>query len=102
MSHSFIVFNVSVYTTKFSQLWLGDPNRPNESQKDFLTRFLESSKDTIITSTDKEHTILKKYEMQRFASQSETDKVISDFAKLVKDNTGVKFFKENFYRSDVL
>ncbi len=40
--------------------------------------------------------------MQRFASQSETDKVISDFAKLVKDNTGVKFFKENFYRSDVL
>lgn len=61
-----------------------------------MTRFLESSKDTIITSTDKEHTILKKYEMQRFASQSETDKVISDFAKLVKDNTGVKFFKENF------
>ena len=102
VSHSYIVFNVSVYTTKFSQLWLGDPNRPNESQKDFLTRFLESSKDTIITSTDKEHTILKKYEMQRFASQSETDKVISDFAKLVKDNTGVKFFKENFYRSDVL
>lgn len=102
VSHSYIVFNVSVYTTKFSQLWLGDPNRPNESQKDFLTRFLESSKDTIITSTDKEHSILKKYEMQRFASQSETDKVISDFAKLVKDNTGVKFFKENFYRNDVL
>lgn len=53
----YLVFNVSVYTTKFSQLWLGDPNRPNESQKDFLTRFLESSKDKIITSTDKEHTI---------------------------------------------
>ena len=70
--------------------------------KNFLTRFLESSKDTIITSTDKEHTILKKYEMQRFTSQSEADKVIADFAKLVKDNTGVKFFKENFYRSDIL
>lgn len=38
--------------------------------------------------------------MQRFTSQSEADKVIIDFAKLVKDNTGVEFFKENFYRSD--
>src|SRR5699024_654138 len=102
VSHSYIVFNVSVYTTKLSQLWLGDPNRPKESQKDFLTRFLESSKDTLITSTDKEHTILKKYEMQRFTSQSETDKVIADFAKIVNDNTGVKFFKENFYRNEIL
>ena len=102
VSHSYIVFNVSVSTTKLSQLWLKDPNRPNESCEGFLTRFLESSKDTIITSTDKEYTILKKYEMQRFTSQSEADKVIADFAKLVKDNTGVKFFKENFYRSNVL
>ena len=39
VSHSYIVFNVSVYTTKFSQLWLGDPNRPNESQKRFLDSF---------------------------------------------------------------
>lgn len=101
VSHSYIVFNVSVYT-KQSQLWLGDPSRPEEDCKKFLTRFLESSKDTIITSIDKEHTILKKYEMQLFTSQSEADKVITDFAKLVKDNTGVKFFKENFYRSDIL
>ena len=70
---------------------------PEEDWKDFLTRFLESSIDKIITSTDKEHTILKKYEMQRFTSQSEADKVIADFAKLVKDYTGVEFFKENFY-----
>lgn len=101
VSHSYIIFNVSVYTTKYPQFWLGDPKRPNESQKDFLTRFLESSKDTIMTCTDKEHTILKKYEMQCFTSQSEADKVITDFAKLVVDNTGVKFFKDNFYRSDV-
>lgn len=99
-SHSYIIFNVSVYTTKKSELWLYDPERPEDNPKDFLTRFLESSKDTKITCTDKEHTILKKYEMQRFTSQSEADKVITDFAKLVKDNTGVEFFKENFYRSD--
>ena len=98
ISHSYIVFNVSVYTTKQSQLWLHDPDRPEDDGKDFLTRFLESSKDKIITSTDKEHTILKKYEMQHFTSQSETDKVITDFAKLVLDNTGVRIFKESFYR----
>ena len=100
ISHSYIIFNVSVYTTKKSELWLYDPIRPEDDLKGFLTRFLESSKDTKITCTDKEHTILKKYEMQRFTSQSEADKVITDFAKLVKDNTGVEFFKENFYRSD--
>ena len=98
ISHSYLVFNVSVYTTKQSQLWLHDPDRPEEDWKDFLTRFLESSIDKIITSTDKEHTILKKYEMQQFTSQSEADKVITDFAKLVLDNTGVGIFKESFYR----
>ena len=98
ISHSYLVFNVSVYTTKQSQLWLHDPDRPEEDWKDFLTRFLESSIDKIITSTDKEHTILKKYEMQQFTSQSEADKVITDFAKLVLDNTGVRIFKESFYR----
>ena len=101
ISHSYIVFNVSIYRTKQSNIWLCDPERPEEDCKDFLTRFLESSKDTIITCTDKEYTILKKYEMQRFASQTEADKVITDFAKLVKDNTGVEFFKENFYRNDI-
>ena len=98
ISHSYIVFNVSVYTTKQSQLWLHDPDRPEDDGKDFLTRFLESSIDKIITSTDKEHTILKKYEMQQFTSQSEADKVIRDFAKLILDNTGVRIFKESFYR----
>ena len=100
ISHSYIIFNVSVYTTKKSELWLYDLIRPEDDLKGFLTRFLESSKDTKITCTDKGHTILKKYEMQRFTSQSEADKVITDFAKLVKDNAGVEFFKENFYRSD--
>lgn len=98
ISHSYIVFNVSVYTTKQSQLWLHDPDRPEEDWENFLTRFLESSIDKIITSTDKEYTILKKYEMQQFTSQSEADKVITDFAKLVLDNTGVRIFKETFYR----
>ena len=96
-SHSYIILNVSIYTTKESTLWLQNPDFPEDDWKTFLTRFLESSKDSIITSIDGEHTILKKYEMQHFTSQSETDKVIRDFAKLVKDHTGVEFFKKDFY-----
>ena len=99
LSHSYIVFNVSIYTTKYSKIWLNDPTLPEDKMKDFLTRYLESSKDTMITSTEKEHTILKKYEMQRFVSQEEADKVIRDFAKLVKDTTGIEFFKDSFYRN---
>lgn len=98
--HIRISYSMCLYIRQKSELWLYDPKRPEDDWKGFLTRFLESSKDTQITCTDKEHTILKKYEMQRFTSQSEADKVITDFAKLVKDNTGVEFFKENFYRSD--
>ena len=54
-------------------------------------------KDCIITSDGKDYIILKKYEMQNFTSQERTDCVIADFAKIVKDNTGVEFFKNNFY-----
>ena len=97
-SHSFLIFNASIYTTKGSNLWLYDPDYPDDEWKDFLTRFLESSLSTKIVHNDKEYTILKKYEMQRFSSQEETDKVIVDFAKLVKDNTGVEFFKDTFYK----
>lgn len=93
-SHSYIIFNVSVFSTKISNLWLKNPEYPDDDWKDFLTKFLESSKDYIVTHNDKEYTILKKYEMQRFVSQEATDMVIRDFARLVKDNTGVDFFKK--------
>lgn len=96
-SHSYIVFNVAVYSNKNSYLWLYNPDFPDEDYKAFLTRFLESTKDCIITSDGKDYIILKKYEMQNFTSQERTDCVIADFAKIVKDNTGVEFFKNNFY-----
>lgn len=96
-SHSYIIFNVSVYTTKYSHLWLSD-SEDDDDWKGFLTRFLSSAKDTIVTQSGNAHTILKKYEMQRFTSQASTDEVIADFARLVKDQTGVLIFKETFYK----
>lgn len=97
-SHTYIVFNVSVYASKNSDIWLHNPDFPDEDMKTFLTRFIETTKDFIVTSNGKDYTILKKYEMQHFTSQETTDDVISDFAKLVKDNTGVEFFKDIFYK----
>lgn len=97
-SHSYIIFNVSVYTTENAQLWLKNPEFPNDKGKDLLTKFLESSQDISVTGTEKEHTILKKYEMQLFTSQESTNAVISDFAKIAKDYTGVELFKNSFYK----
>lgn len=98
-SHSYLVFNVSVFTTDYSHLWLADPSQPNDQDKDFLTKFLSSPADTKITKNDEgEVTILKKYEMQCFASQHEADEVIRDFGRLVKENSDIKLFKNSFYK----
>lgn len=54
--------------------------------------------DTKITKNEKgEVAIIKKYELQRFASQHEADCVIRDFGRIVKDNAGIELFKNNFY-----
>lgn len=100
ISHSYIIMNVSVYNVKLKEpsLWLHDLNNPDDDWKDFLTKFLGSSNDCMIQSTDKECMVIKKYEMQRFATQEAADDVISDFAKLLQDKTGIKLFKEVFYR----
>ena len=46
----------------------------------------------------KELQILKKYEMQRFASQESTEEVIRDFGNIVYEQTGIRIFKDNFYK----
>lgn len=98
-SHSYIVLNVSVYSLKDNaDIWLRNPEYPDDDYKSFLIRFLSSSKDFIVTQQGENYTVLKKYEMQRFASQTEADKVITDFAELVKTSTGVEFFKDKFYK----
>ena len=97
-SHSYLVLNVSIFTTKDSSNWLNDPSFPNDDWTDFLTKFLSSPSNIIITKNEKgETTILKKYEMQRFTSQQEADIVIRDFGKIVKEQTGIELFKDNFY-----
>lgn len=62
----------------------------------FLHKFLAGTKDTSIYIGDKGHwSITKKYPMQRFSSQKKTDKVIDDFGKIIKEQTGLNLFKEN-------
>ena len=97
-SHSYLVLLVTVFTTKYSELWLSDPNFPDDEMTDFLTKFLSFSIDTKITKNEKgEVAIIKKYELQRFASQHEADCVIRDFGRIVKENAGIELFKNSFY-----
>ena len=97
-SHSYLVLLVTVFTTKYSELWLSDPNFPDDEMKDFLTKFLASPIDAKITKNEKgEIAIIKKYELQRFVSQHETDSVIRDFGRIIKDNAEIELFKNNFY-----
>lgn len=96
-SHSYLIFNLSVFPTKECNLWLSDPSFPDDDWKDFLTKFLSSSSKTKITQNKEEVTILKKYEMQRFTSQNAADEVIKDFGKIVKEHIGIELFKKSFY-----
>ena len=96
-SHSYLVFLVTV-SNKNTDLWLSDPQFPDDGQKDFLTKFLSSSIDTKITKNEKGNVaIIKKYELQRFASQHETDRVIRNFGRIVKENAEIELFKNSFY-----
>ena len=98
LSHSYLILNASVYTTKYSDLWLKDPSNPDNSFKDFLTKFLSSPHDISVSRNDKgEVAIIKKYEMQRFSSQLEADAVIRDFGRILKNESGLELFKHIFY-----
>lgn len=97
-SHSYLVFNISIFPGKECNLWLSDPEFPDDEWDVFLTKFLSSSIDLKITQNDKgDITILKKYEMQRFTSLQSADEVIRDFGRIVKDKAGIELFKKVFY-----
>lgn len=96
-SHSYLVFLVTVFN-KNMDLWLSDPQFPDDDYEDFLTKFLSSPTDTKITKNEKgDVAILKRYELQKFASQHETDCVIRDFGRIVKENAEIELFKNSFY-----
>ena len=61
----------------------------------FLHKFLSGSNDSCIYIDNKGYwAITKRYPMQRFSFQKEADKVLADFGKIVKDNTGIELFKK--------
>lgn len=73
--------------------WMRDEHEDDYDA--FLHKFLSESKDSCIYIDDKGYwAITKRYPMQRFSSQKEADKVLADFGKIVRDNTGIELFKK--------
>lgn len=99
-SHSYIILNMAL--TKKDNLWLSDLDYPDDYMKDFLTKFISSSKDEKIMKNDKgDISVIKKYEIQRFATQKDADAVIHDFGKIVFEQTNIRLFKDSFYDNEV-
>ena len=98
-SHSYIILNMAL--TKKDNLWLSDLDYPDDDMKDFLTKFISSSEDKKIMKNDKgDVSVIKKYKMQKFATQKGTDDVIRDFGKMVFEQTNMKLFKDCFYENE--
>lgn len=89
-SHSYLVFVVG------NTLWPKTNNKIDNEQ--ILKDFLRSENDENILQNDKgEKSVIKRYPMEKFINQAETDKVIWDVAKRVKEVLGVKVFKNGVY-----
>ena len=75
-----------------TKAWFRDYEE-NDCDK-FLHKFIASQSDTnVYKDEDGAWFVSKKYRMQQFASQIETDKIIADFGKLVSETGGVTLFK---------
>jgi len=91
-SNSYFIFTVGC------GIWLGrDTSQPGDGEEDYakyLVNILKDSKDYDVIKPDDNHwCITKRYPMQLFSSQKETDKVLADFGKIVRDNVGIDLFK---------
>ncbi len=84
--------NSLIVLTACHKAWMrGDEEQDSDV---FLHKFLASEQDTVIFKDEKgAWAITKKYPMQRFASQKDADKVLSDFGRIIKDNTSLDLFK---------
>ena len=90
------MFYLSAYSNPEEPLWLFDPESPEDDGNEFLNNALASSKELLTFKTDQgDSAVLKKYEMARFSSQEETDRIIADFAKIVKEHCGVELLKKD-------
>ena len=98
-SHSYFILNFSSHASKGKSIWLSDETsnykQDNSTWKHFLTAFLSSEEEIkIVKDGNGAINVLKKYEMQRFASIESANEVINDFAALVKENANVEIFKK--------
>lgn len=76
-----------------SNAWMTDDEIKDDYGR-FLKKFLASDADTSVYKNDDGHWfVAKKYPMQCFASQAETDRVMADFGRIVAVTGGVELFK---------
>lgn len=86
-SSSYLIF------TAGWKAWMRDDVEDDAGK--FLHKFLRGAKDLCVYKNDKDYwAITKRYPMQRFVSQKESDKVIADFGKIVFEHTGIELFKD--------
>ena len=81
-SNSWIIFAYG--GGKSDEIWMN-----GENQNDFLTKILSRDNEFDIYHKNSHTFIWKKYPMQSFNNQAETDKLLRDFAELVKNKANV-------------
>lgn len=84
-SHSYLVFVVGTI------LWPKTNNNIDSEQ--LLKDFIRGEKDETILKNEKgDLSVIKRYPMERFINQAETDKVMTDFGSRVKELFEIKLF----------
>lgn len=92
-SHTLLVFVAG------NSFWMQSEMGDDKDYGIFLTKFLTEGKEQFtLSSGKKEFFVIKKYDIQRFATQQRADEAISEFGKTVLELSGTKLFKEQFYR----
>lgn len=91
-SHSCLLFVFATADKPENFIWLGSNTDIEEQQ--YINEFLASNSDNRIEDGEKGAVfIIKKYQMERFSSQTETDMVLRDFSELVDKKCNIRILK---------
>lgn len=91
-SESYFLFMISCAEKVDNFIWLKNNDIEDEQYIDY---FLSSGNEFQIEHDGQAKFIIKKYPMERFSTQSDTDFILNDFADLVYKECGIKILKHN-------
>lgn len=99
-SHSYLLFYSNVHSASCKSVgWVSAGENFSKQSRDIsLINFLSSPESCEVKKLDNETQILKRYPMEDFLDRQSIDKVIKDFAAILKNETGLKLFKEDYYQ----